>query len=67
MYMGSNGQMRIHKDKILKITDPEYDTDTGQETVKLILPLSDASEQIVGNIEITMSFKYLLKDIFKLG
>jgi len=67
MYMGSNGQMRIHKGKILKITDPEYDTDTGQETVKLILPLSDTSEQIVGNIEITMSFKYLLKDIFKLG
>ena len=67
MYMGMNGQMQMQKGRILKITEPEYDTDAGQETVKLILPLSDTSNQIVGNIQITMSFKYLLKDIFKLG
>lgn len=67
MYMGNNGQMQMHKGRILKITEPEYDADAGQETVKLILPLSDTSDQIVGNLEIIMSFKYLLKDIFKLG
>ena len=67
MYMGMSGQMQMQKGRILKITEPEYDTDAGQETVKLILPLSDTSNQIVGNIQITMSFKYLLKDIFKLG
>jgi HAMP domain-containing protein len=67
MYMGSDGQMQLHRSKILKITEPEYDADADQETVKLILPLSNTLDQIVGNIEITMSFKYLLKDIFKLG
>lgn len=67
MYMGNNGQMQMHKGRILKITEPEYDADAGQETVNLILRLSDTSDQIVGNLEIIMSFKYLLKDIFKLG
>ena len=67
MHMGDHGQMQIHRSQILKITEPEYDTDAAQETVTLVLSLLDSSDQIVGNLEIVMSFKYLLKDIFKMG
>ena len=67
MGMGYKGRMALHQGRLLKITKPEYDADAGQDTVKLILQLSDSSDQIIGNLEITMSFKYLLKDIFKLG
>jgi len=67
MHMGQKGHIRMRQGKILKITEPEYDTDAGQETVKLVLQVVDPSEQIVENLEITMNFKYLLKDIFKLG
>ncbi|MBU1697658.1 MAG: HAMP domain-containing protein, partial [Proteobacteria bacterium] len=67
MHMGDQGQMQIHRSQILTITEPEYDTDAAQETVTLVLSLLDSSDQIAGNLEIVMSFKYLLKDIFKLG
>ncbi len=67
MYMGNQGQMQIHHSQILRITDPEYDTDAAQETVTLVLSLLNTSDQVMGNLEIVMSFKYLLKDIFKLG
>jgi len=67
MQMGRKRQMGFHKGRILKITEPEYDADAGQETVKLILQVTDTENQIVGHIEVIMSFRFLLKDIFKLG
>ncbi len=67
MHMGDQGQMQIHRSQILKITEPEYDTDAAQETVTLVLSLLNPSDQIVGTLKIVMSFKYLLKDIFKMG
>jgi len=67
MHMGDQGQMQIHHSQMLRITNPEYDTDAAQETVTLVLSLVNTSGQIIGNLEIVMSFKYLLKDIFKMG
>ena len=67
IHMKNKRHMKIHRSRLLKITDPEYDTDAGQETVKIVLSLLDVSDQVVANLEIVMSFKYLLKDIFKLG
>ena len=67
MHMGDQGQMQIHHSQMLRITDPEYDTDAAQETVTLVLSLLNTSDQVIGTLEIVMSFKYLLKDIFKMG
>lgn len=67
MRMGDHGQMQIHRSQILKITEPQYDTNAAQETVTLVLSLLNTSDQVMGKLEIVMSFKYLLKDILKMG
>jgi class 3 adenylate cyclase/rRNA processing protein Gar1 len=62
-----NMHMQFHHSRILKITEPEFDASEGHKTVKLVLSLLNSSDELVGNLEIVMSFKYLLKDIFNLG
>jgi len=59
--------MGFQHSRISKISDPEYDSDVGHETVTLILTLIDVSGKDNGQIEVKMSFNYLLKDIIKLG
>ncbi|MBT4875437.1 MAG: adenylate/guanylate cyclase domain-containing protein [Desulfobacula sp.] len=67
MEMGSGSSMRFHRSMLLDITEPQYNADAGQETVKMVLTLLNSSNQTVGNIEIIMDFRYLLKDISNLG
>jgi len=67
MKVQRHGKMMFQNSRILKITEPEYNSDVGQKTVTLFLTLVDSSDQVVGNLEITMSFKHLLKNIFNLG
>lgn len=65
--MAKHGMMHFQHSRISKISDPEYDSDVGHETVTLILTLIDVRGNNNGQIEIKMSFNYLLKDIIKLG
>ncbi len=60
-------QMMFRHSRILNITEPAYNSDAGQKTVKLVLSLTNASDRVVGNLEIVMSFEFLLRDIFNLG
>ena len=62
-----NMVMNFHHTKILKITAPEFDAGAGHKTVKFVLSLFNQSDEVVGNLEIIMSLKYLLQDIFNLG
>lgn len=65
--MVKHGMMHFQHSRISKISDPEYDSDVGHETVTLILTLIDVRGNDNGQIEVKMSFNYLLKDIIKLG
>jgi adenylate cyclase len=65
--MGHHGMMNFGHSKILKISDPEYDTDNGFQTVTFLLKLFDLNKQTMGTLNVKMSFNYLLKDIIKLG
>jgi class 3 adenylate cyclase len=62
-----NGMAHFRHSRISNISNPEYDTDVGHETVTLVLTLIDGQGHENGHIEIKMSFNYLLKDIIKLG
>ncbi len=65
--MAKHGMMHFQHSRISKISDPEYDSDVGHETVTLILTLMDVNGNDKGQIEVKMSFNYLLRDIIKLG
>ena len=59
--------MHFTRGRIIKVSSPGYNTEKGQETVRILLSLLDESENPAGRIEIAMSFDYLLKDIIELG
>jgi len=65
--MAKHGMMHFQYSRISKISNPEYDSDVGHETVTLILTLIDVKGNDSGQIKVKMSFNYLLKDIIKLG
>lgn len=67
MGMGMDSSMQFHRSMLLDITEPQYNADAKQKTVKMVLSLLNSSNQVVGNIEIIMDFRYLLKDISNLG
>ncbi|MBU1584215.1 MAG: HAMP domain-containing protein [Proteobacteria bacterium] len=67
MGMKHHGMMQVYGTKLSKISDPEYNADQGHETVTLFFSLFDSNEKAVGNLEVKMSFNYLLKDIIRLG
>ncbi|MBC8176371.1 MAG: HAMP domain-containing protein [Desulfobacteraceae bacterium] len=61
--MGGGRMMRFHRAKITEVTPPSYNAQTGQETVRIISQLKDESEAVVGTLEVTVSFNYLLEGI----
>ncbi len=61
--MGGRRMMRFHGANITEVTPPSYNAQTGQETVRIISQLKDESEAVVGTLEVTVSFNYLLEGI----
>jgi class 3 adenylate cyclase len=59
--------MRFHRGKIAEVTSPRYDALAGGETVGLISSLKDDSDQVLGTLEVTIRFDYLMQDIQSLG
>ena len=59
--------MRFHGARSFDVTPPHYDAHTGQETVELISGLKDESGSLVGTLEISVSFDYLLEGIKAFG
>jgi len=67
---GSSGGMRMmmfHRAKPFEVTSPYYDAETGKETVKLVSLLKDESDKVVGRLEVTVRFDYLLEGVKKFG
>jgi len=65
--MGGARMMRFHQARITEVTPPSYNAQTGQETVNLISQLKDESDTVVGTLEISVRFEYLLEGIKALG
>lgn len=66
-HTGRRHMMRFHRARISKVTPPQYDAKTGKETVTLIYDLKDESDRLVGRLEVSLRFDYLMQDIIKLG
>ena len=63
----SGGMMRFHKAKPFEVTSPQYDAQTGEETVNLISLLKDESDKVIGTLKVTVRFESLLEGVKDLG
>ena len=66
-HMGGSGMMQFHRARISEVTPPRYDAQTKQKTVTLISDFKDKSGQLVGRLEVSLGFDYLMQDIIKYG
>ena len=66
-HMSGRGMMRFHRARISEITPPRYNAQAGEKTVTLISDLKDESDRLVGRLEVSFRFDYLMQDIIKLG
>jgi adenylate cyclase len=64
---GERRMMRFQKAKPFEVTSPHFDAQTGEETVNLISLLKDESDKVVGTIEVTVRFEYLLEGVKEFG
>jgi len=64
---GGSRMMRFQRAKPFEVTSPQYDAQTGEETVNLISLLKDESDKVVGTIEVTVRFEYLLEGVKDFG
>jgi class 3 adenylate cyclase len=55
--------MSPHRASITKVTSPTYDTQAEEKTVTIAFTLTDQYNQKLGNLEIILSFKYLLQEL----
>ena len=75
MGMGSGGggssqempMMHFKKGRPFDVTSPQYDAQTGKETVNLISLLKNESDKVVGTLVVTVRFDYLLEGVKKFG
>lgn len=65
--MGMTGMMPFRHGRIADVSPPMYDANAGHETMSLISTLKDESGQIVGKLEVVISFDYLMQDIRSAG
>jgi adenylate cyclase len=66
-HMDGRGMMQFHRAIISKVTAPRYDAQTRQETVTLISDFKDESGQLVGRLEVSLGFDFLMQNIKKYG
>ncbi len=61
------GMMRFKKGRPFEVTSPYFDAQTGKETVSLISHLKDESDKVVGTLEVSVRFDYLLEGVKDFG
>ena len=65
--IGGMRMMRFHQARIEEVTSPVYNAQTGQETIDIISQLKDESDTVIGTLEISVRFEYLLEGIKAFG
>jgi adenylate cyclase len=66
-HMGVGSMMQFHRAVISEVTAPRYDAQTKQKTVTLISDFKDESGRLVGRLEVSLGFDFLMQDINKYG
>jgi class 3 adenylate cyclase len=61
------GMMSFHMARIAEVTPPLMDAVTGEETISIISNLEDENRNIIGKLQVNMSFEYLLRGIKEIG
>ncbi|MEW5911463.1 MAG: adenylate/guanylate cyclase domain-containing protein [Thermodesulfobacteriota bacterium] len=61
--MGGWAARGMHRVTLSKVSNPRYDTNSGQQTVSLVFDLMDPENQITGRLEVVMRFSYLLEGL----
>ena len=64
---GERRTMRFKRARPFEVTSPQFDAETGKETVDLISLLKDESDKVVGTLEVTVRFEYLLQGVKDFG
>ena len=64
---GGGRMMRFKRGKPFEVTSPHFDAQTGKETVNLVSLLKDESDKVVGTLEVTVRFEYLLQGVKDFG
>ncbi|HIJ20141.1 MAG TPA: cache domain-containing protein, partial [Deltaproteobacteria bacterium] len=59
--------MRFKKGHPFEVTSPQFDAETGKETVNLVSYLKSESDKVVGTLEVTVRFDYLLEGVKAFG
>ncbi|MBW1982324.1 MAG: SpoIIE family protein phosphatase [Deltaproteobacteria bacterium] len=59
--------MRFHRGWVKEITPPRFDSLVQHETVSIISELSDSRDRLVGKLEVTVRFDYLVKNVVTAG
>jgi sigma-B regulation protein RsbU (phosphoserine phosphatase) len=67
MMGGRSGMMHFHRARIAKITVPRYDSVLEHETVSIISELNDTNGAKLGQLEVVISFHYLLENLGATG
>ncbi len=66
-HMEGRSMMQFHRAIISEVTAPRYDAQTKQKTVTLISDFKDESGRLVGRLEVSLGFDFLMQDIKKYG
>ncbi len=66
-HMDGRGMVQFHRAIISEVTAPRHDAQTKQKTVTLISDLKDESGRLVGRLEVSLAFDFLMQDINKYG
>lgn len=61
------GMMSFHMARIAEVTPPIMDAMTGEETISIISNLEDENRNIIGKLQVNMSFEYLLRGVKETG
>ncbi len=59
--------MHSQNGRPFEVTSPQYDAQTGKETVNLISLLKDESDRVIGTLVVTVRFDYLLEGVKEFG
>lgn len=59
--------MPFHSGSIVDITPPQFDAPTGGETVTLTSELKDFENNIIGNLEVDINFRFLIDTVEATG
>lgn len=65
--MGGKGVMQFHRARISEVTPPRYDAQTRKKAVTLISDFKDEAGRLVGRLEVSLGFEFLMQDIEKYG